>query len=65
MKQLSPRQAQQFVGRPVGAVHVAWNDGPDGSVNSQFVAEVRQLAAGTEHVFNVENGFEGLQSEQC
>jgi rhodanese-related sulfurtransferase len=67
MKQLSPRQAQQFlesrrealfidcrsemeylfVGHPVGALHVAWNDGLDWSINSQFVAEVRQLAAGT------------------
>jgi rhodanese-related sulfurtransferase len=68
MKQLSPRQALQFlesrpealfidcrsemeylfVGHPVGALHVAWNDGSDWSVNTQFVAEVRQLGAGTE-----------------
>jgi rhodanese-related sulfurtransferase len=68
MKQLSPRQALQFlesrpealfidcrsemeylfVGHPVGALHVPWNDGSDWSVNTQFVAEVRQLGAGTE-----------------
>src|SRR5688572_26583081 len=33
-----------FVGHPVGALHVAWNDGADWSVNPHFVATVRKLA---------------------
>lgn len=32
-----------FVGHPVGAVHVAWNDGEDWEVNPDFVAEVKRL----------------------
>jgi rhodanese-related sulfurtransferase len=34
-----------FVGHPVGALHVAWNDGPDWSVNRRFVEQVQKLAA--------------------
>lgn len=33
-----------FVGHPVGAHHVSWNDGPDWEVNPHFVGEVRKLA---------------------
>ena len=33
-----------FVGHPVGAIHVAWNDGEDWDVNPNFVAEVSRLA---------------------
>ena len=32
-----------FVGHPVGAIHVSWNDGPDWGVNPHFVGEVRKL----------------------
>ena len=32
-----------FVGHPVGAHHVAWNDGPDWEINPHFVGEVRKL----------------------
>ena len=37
-----------FVGHPVGALHVAWNDGPDWLVNPHFVGQVKRLA-GTNH----------------
>lgn len=33
-----------FVGHPVGAIHVSWNDGPDWEINPHFVGEVRKLA---------------------
>lgn len=33
-----------FVGHPVGAIHVAWNDGPDWEINPHFVGEVKKLA---------------------
>jgi rhodanese-related sulfurtransferase len=33
-----------FVGHPVGAVHVAWNDGEDWDVNPHFAAEVARQA---------------------
>jgi rhodanese-related sulfurtransferase len=33
-----------FVGHPVGAIHVSWNDGPDWDVNPHFVGEVKKLA---------------------
>lgn len=33
-----------FVGHPVGAVHVAWLDGPDWEQNPHFVGEIRRLA---------------------
>lgn len=37
-----------FVGHAVGALHVAWNDGPDWEVNPHFVGQVKKLA-GTDH----------------
>jgi len=37
-----------FVGHAVGALHVAWNDGPDWDVNPHFVGQVKKLA-GTNH----------------
>ena len=33
-----------FVGHPVGAQHVAWNDGPDWDINPHFVGQVKKLA---------------------
>ncbi len=32
-----------FVGHPVGAIHVSWNDGPEWDVNPHFVGEIRKL----------------------
>ena len=37
-----------FVGHPLGALHVSWNDGPDWEVNPHFVGQVKKLA-GTDH----------------
>ena len=37
-----------FVGHPVGALHVPWNDGPDWEVNPHFIGQVKKLA-GTDH----------------
>ena len=37
-----------FVGHPTGALHVAWNDGPDWEINPHFVGQVKKLA-GTNH----------------
>jgi rhodanese-related sulfurtransferase len=37
-----------FVGHPLGALHVAWNDGPDWEINPHFVGQVKRLA-GTNH----------------
>ncbi len=37
-----------FVGHPSGALHVAWNDGPDWEVNPHFVGQVKKVA-GTNH----------------
>ena len=37
-----------FVGHPRGALHVAWNDGPDWDVNPHFVGQLKKLA-GTNH----------------
>jgi rhodanese-related sulfurtransferase len=37
-----------FVGHPTGALHAAWNDGPDWEVNPHFVGQVKKLA-GTNH----------------
>ena len=37
-----------FVGHPLGALHVAWNGGPDWEVNPHFVGQVKKLA-GTNH----------------
>ena len=34
-----------FVGHPVGAQHVAWNDGPDWEVNPHFVGQVKKLSS--------------------
>jgi rhodanese-related sulfurtransferase len=33
-----------FVGHPIGAEHVAWNETPDWSINPHFVEEVSRLA---------------------
>jgi rhodanese-related sulfurtransferase len=33
-----------FVGHPLGALHVAWNDGPDWDINPHFVGQVKKLA---------------------
>ncbi|HYD57060.1 MAG TPA: rhodanese-like domain-containing protein [Burkholderiales bacterium] len=37
-----------FVGHPVGAEHVAWQDGPEWAVNPEFVSQVARLAGGRE-----------------
>jgi rhodanese-related sulfurtransferase len=37
-----------FVGHPIGALHVAWNDGPEWEVNPHFVGQVKKLA-GQDH----------------
>ena len=37
-----------YVGHPPGALHAAWNDGPDWEVNPHFVGQVKKLA-GTNH----------------
>src|SRR5512141_2669495 len=34
-----------FVGHPVGAHHVAWNDGPDWENNPHFDGQVRKVAS--------------------
>jgi len=34
-----------FVGHPVGAHHVAWNDGPDWIINPHFVGQVSRIAS--------------------
>ena len=34
-----------FVGHPVGAAHVAWNDGPDWEINPHFVGQVKKIAS--------------------
>jgi rhodanese-related sulfurtransferase len=33
-----------FVGHPVGAIHVPWNDGPEWEINPDFVAQVKKIA---------------------
>lgn len=35
-----------FVGHPVGAVHLAWIDEPDWTVNPHFAPQVRQIMLG-------------------
>jgi rhodanese-related sulfurtransferase len=65
MKQLTPRQAHEFlqqhpeavfidcrseieylfVGHPVGAIHIAWQDGPDWDVNPDFLGHARKAAS--------------------
>ena len=37
-----------FVGHPLGALNVAWNDGPDWAINPHFVGQVTKLA-GSSH----------------
>ena len=37
-----------FVGHPLGALHVAWNDGPEWDINPHFIGQVKKLA-GTNH----------------
>jgi rhodanese-related sulfurtransferase len=34
-----------FVGHPVGAHHVAWNDGADWMINPHFVGQVSRIAS--------------------
>lgn len=34
-----------FVGHPVGAIMIPWNDGPDWDINPHFVAHVRKAAS--------------------
>lgn len=34
-----------FVGHPVGAINIPWNDGPDWEINPHFVAQVRKVAS--------------------
>ena len=34
-----------FVGHPTGAIHVAWNDGPNWDVNPDFVAHVKKATS--------------------
>jgi len=34
-----------FVGHPVGAHHVAWNDGADWAINPHFVGQVSRIAS--------------------
>lgn len=35
-----------FVGHPAGAVHIAWIDEPDWTVNPHFVTDIRKLLLG-------------------
>jgi len=34
-----------FVGHPAGAIHVAWNDGPNWEINPDFVAHVKKATS--------------------
>ena len=34
-----------FVGHPLGAIHVAWNDGSNWDINPQFVAHVKKATS--------------------
>lgn len=36
-----------FVGHPLGAEHIAWQDGPDWELQPDFVEEVRRFAGDT------------------
>lgn len=38
-----------FVGHPVGAIHVSWNDDPDWDINPSFVGEIKKLAGNGGH----------------
>jgi rhodanese-related sulfurtransferase len=35
-----------YVGHPVGAEHVPWQDAPDWDVNPRFVRDIKQMVAG-------------------
>jgi rhodanese-related sulfurtransferase len=39
-----------FVGHPIGALHVAWNDGPDWEINPDFVGQVKKVASAEQPV---------------
>ncbi len=39
------RSEHLFVGHPVGAHHVSWNDVPDWDVNPHFVGQVKEIAS--------------------
>ncbi|BCG65528.1 MAG: hypothetical protein methR_P3373 [Methyloprofundus sp.] len=32
-----------FVGHPIGAIHVPWKEAPDWQLNTEFVAQVKQV----------------------
>ena len=34
-----------FVGHPVGAIHIAWQDGPDWYVNPDFLGHARKVSS--------------------
>jgi rhodanese-related sulfurtransferase len=34
-----------FVGHPIGAQHIAWNDGPDWNINPHFVGQVKKVVS--------------------
>ena len=34
-----------FVGHPPGAIHVAWNDGPEWAINPDFISHVKKAAS--------------------
>ena len=36
----------QYVGHPIGSVHIPWLDEPDWTVNEDFVTDIRQLTLG-------------------
>jgi rhodanese-related sulfurtransferase len=36
-----------FVGHPIGAMMIPWNDGPDWEINPHFVGQVKQAVAHT------------------
>jgi rhodanese-related sulfurtransferase len=36
-----------FVGHPIGAMMIPWNDGPDWEINPHFIGQVKQAVAHT------------------
>jgi len=38
-----------FVGHPLGAIMIPWNDGPDWDINPHFVGQVKKAAGHTTH----------------
>jgi rhodanese-related sulfurtransferase len=38
-----------FVGHPVGAIMIPWNDGPDWEINPHFVGQVKKAAGHSDH----------------